>query len=101
MTLRLRLTPRALTEAKRVQTWWRTERPKAPSLFEEELESTLARALDAPRLGVVYDRAALDVTVYRLLMPKTGHHVFYAVHGDELVVLSVWGAVKKAGPRLR
>ena len=42
-----------------------------------------------PALGTIYEQDHLDVTVRRVLMPRTHHHVYYAVHGDELVVLSV------------
>jgi plasmid stabilization system protein ParE len=100
MSLRLRLTPRALAEAKRIKTWWRRKRLSAPDLFEDELDATLERALSNPGLGLVYHDANLDVPVYRVLMPRTSHHVFYAVHGGDLVVLSVWGAVKERGPKL-
>ena len=97
----LRVTPRALAEAKRINTWWRRHREAAPDLFERELEAVLARAVLAPALGVVYEQDDLDVTVRRVLMPRTHHHVYYAVHGDEFVVLSVWGAPKGRGPKLK
>jgi plasmid stabilization system protein ParE len=99
--MKLRVTPRALAEAKRINTWWRRHREAAPDLFERELEAVLARAVLAPALGVVYEQDDLDVTVRRVLMPRTHHHVYYAVHGDEFVVLSVWGAPKGRGPKLK
>jgi plasmid stabilization system protein ParE len=99
--VKLRVTPRALAEAKRIKTWWRRHREGAPDLFEQELEAVLARTLLAPALGAIYEQDHLDVTVRRVLMPRTHHHVYYTVHGDELVVLSVWGAPKGRGPKLK
>lgn len=100
MKLRLRLTPRALAEAKRIRTWLRKRRLSAPRLFEEELEAIIERVWENPKLGLIYEGTKLDVPVYRLLMPRTHNHLFYAVEGGELVVLSVWGAVKEHGPPL-
>ena len=38
----LRLTPRALAEAKRIKSWWRRHRVAAPDLFEQEFATTSA-----------------------------------------------------------
>jgi hypothetical protein len=48
----------------------------------------------------VYEQTDLDETVYRVLMARTHHHVYYVVRNDVLFVLAVWGAVKERGPRL-
>ncbi len=99
--MNVRLTPRALADAKRMKTWWRRHRPKAPDLFERELDAALERIVSAPNLGSVYEQGDRgDVEVRRLLLPKTRNHVYYAVKGDELVVLTVWGAPKGRGPKL-
>ena len=82
--MNLRLTPRALADAKRMKTWWRRYRPKAPELFEQELEAALERIAIMPTLGSVYDPGDLAVEVRRLLMPKTRNHVYYAVSGNDL-----------------
>ncbi len=44
--------------------------------------------------------SAFDVVVRRVLMAKTNNHVYYAVHEGEVVVLSVWGAPRRRGPKL-
>jgi plasmid stabilization system protein ParE len=46
--MRLRLTPRALADAKRMKKWWRQHWSKAVDLFEEELASTLERIATTP-----------------------------------------------------
>jgi plasmid stabilization system protein ParE len=96
----LRLTPRALGEAKRIKTWWRRNRPAAPDLFEQEFAAALDRIARAPGLGSLYAEAALEVAVRRVLLPKTLNHVYYTVDGEDVVVLSVWGALHEGGPKL-
>ena len=98
--MRLRLTARALADAKRMKTWWRRHRSKAEDLFEEELDAALERIMATPNLGSVYEPADLDVKVRRILMPKTRNHVYYTVTAAEIVVLTVWGAPKRRGPKL-
>jgi plasmid stabilization system protein ParE len=98
--MRLRLTPRALADAKRMKTWWRRHRNKAPDLFERELDEVLERVLATPTLGTEYEGEGTDVRVRRVLMRKTQNHVYYAVTAEEVVVLTVWGARKQRGPKL-
>jgi hypothetical protein len=47
-----------------------------------------------PRAG------GLEVPVRRVLLPKTLNHVYYAVDGQDVVVLLVWGALHERGPTL-
>jgi plasmid stabilization system protein ParE len=97
--MNLRLTPRALADAKRMKTWWQRHRPKAPDLFEQELTAALERIASAPNLGSIYEGGGGNAEVRRLLMPKTRNHVYYAVEANAVVVLTVWGAPKR-GPKL-
>jgi plasmid stabilization system protein ParE len=98
--MKLRIAPRALGEAMRTKTWWRANREAAPDLFETELEETLERIVAAPGIGVAYDATRLDVPVRRVLLPKTGQHVYYTATREEVVVLSVWSAHRERGPKL-
>jgi len=59
--MRLQLTPRALADAKRMKTWWRRHRAKAPDLFERELDAVLVRVLTTPTLGTVYEGEGAEV----------------------------------------
>ncbi len=97
--MRLRLARRALADAKRKKTWWRGNRDAA-DLFEQELDATLERIAATPALGQRVEQRRGGVWVQRLLMPKTKDHVYYAVHEDEVVVLSIWGAPRGRGPTL-
>lgn len=98
--MKVRVTPRALAEAKRIKTWWRQNRRAAPGLFEQELKAALARIRATPTLGVVYRPGHFEVPVRRVLLPKTRHHVYYAVEQGMVVVLSVWGAQQLQDPVL-
>jgi plasmid stabilization system protein ParE len=97
--MKVRLTLRALAEAKRIKTWWLRNRPKAPHLFDEELSATLTHIQTTPNAGSIYP-AGLEVEVRRMLMPKTHNHIYYAIEHDEVVVLSLWGARRGRTPRL-
>ncbi len=95
----LRLTPRAVAEAKRKKRWWQRHRNAAPDLFDEELEAALARVVAEPTVGAVYRRpAGSAVEIRRVLMRKTPNHVYYRVAGDQVEVLSVWGSRKGRPP---
>jgi hypothetical protein len=50
-------------------------------------------------MGTLYG-ADVGFTVRRTLLEKTEYHVYFGLNGDELVVLSVWGARRKRGPKL-
>lgn len=50
--------------------------------------------------GPIYERAELRIPVRRVLMPRTLNHVYYAVEGSDITVLSVWGAIQSTDPNL-
>ncbi len=93
-----RLSPRALREAKRIKSWWLNNR-QATDLFDDELAKTLDTIVATPTIGTSYP-STFEVPVRRVLMKKTNNHVYFTVQGDEVVILSVWGAPKKHGPKL-
>jgi hypothetical protein len=76
------------------------ESTRGPNLFEQEFAAVLDRVAQLPGSGKLYEEADLDVPVRRVLLPKTLNHVYYAVDGQDLVVLSVWGALHEGGPKL-
>jgi plasmid stabilization system protein ParE len=98
--MRLRLARRALADAKRKKTWWQDSRPDAAHLFEQELDATLERIAASPMIGRRVEQRDRNVWVRRWLMPKTRNHVYYAIEGTEIVVLTVWGAPMGRGPKL-
>jgi len=48
----------------------------------------------------LYEAARFEAPVRRILMPKTERHVYHARLGDEVVILAVWGARRRRGPKL-
>jgi len=96
--MKVRLSPRALREAKRLKSWWVKNR-RANDLFDEELAKTLDTLGATPTIGTPYP-SKFQVPVRRVLMKKTNNHVYFTVRGDEVVILSVWGAPRKRGPKL-
>ena len=66
----------------------------------QELRAALQQIRATPNLGSAY-RAMPGREHRRVLMPKTGYHVYYRVVSANLVrVVSVWSAVRGRGPRL-
>ena len=99
--MKVRLSARARREVKRIDAWWQQHRPAVPTLFVDELSATLTLIEKMPELGQSYD-AGTRYLVQRLLMKKTSYHAYYVRKSDDLiVVVSVWGARRKRGPRLR
>lgn len=99
--MKLRLTPRAVAESKRKKRWWQRHRAKAPGLFDQELSAAIGRIVATPGSGALHDeQTTLAIEVRHVLMRKTQNHIYYCVEGDEVVVLSVWGARKGQTPKL-
>jgi len=81
-----------------VETWWRRHRD-ARELFADELLEALVRIRQDPTLGRSY-RTADGREQRRLLMPKTGHHVYFRMDGEAVLVLTVWGARRGRPPAI-
>lgn len=88
--MKLVITQRALRDIERCARWWVAHRD-ARDLFADELDDALGRIQREPTLGPVY-RVVRGREQRRVLMPKTAHHVYYRLDGDNIVVLTVWGA---------
>jgi hypothetical protein len=56
---------------------------------------------ERPTAGVPYPTAKRP-GLRRLLMPKTEYHLYFALEGEEtlIVIHSVWGARRERGPKL-
>jgi plasmid stabilization system protein ParE len=97
----VRLTAPARRQADRLDRWWRANRPLAVDLFARELDGALRQIGEAPEIGPPYVERQGTV-VRRVLLPRTKNHVYYEIDGDEgvVMILAVWGAPKKRGPKL-
>lgn len=96
--LRAKLTPRARREIERGHAWWREQRGEAPHLLLDEIDAALDLLERTPHIGTPYRGARVGTR--RILLTQTRFHLYYFVRGDELIVLSIWSALRGRGPRL-
>lgn len=98
--MRIRFTPEARLSARQKRAWWEHHRDKAPRLFAEELATVISKMRDGADLGRQQYAARGGRIIYRLLMPKTRHHVYYRVDevAKEVEILLVWSAVASGAP---
>ncbi len=95
---RVRVSPEADEDARRIDEWWRENRPDSPELFVEELADVFVLLASSPFAGRRYPSKVAGVR--RVHLRATRHHVYYRVEGDDVVILRVWGSIKERGPRL-
>jgi plasmid stabilization system protein ParE len=98
--VKIRVSGRAQREANRHDAWWRANRPDAPDLLIRELLHVLDLLEDNPNLGALYDAEHFEGPVRRVLMKKTQRHLYHGRLADELIILAVWGARRRRGPKL-
>lgn len=96
--MKIRFSARARREANRINSWWIENRPSAPELFTEELGHALELVSLNPGLGTIYE--STYGVVRRVLLPRTRYHMYYAREQSEIVLISIWGAQRKRGPKL-
>jgi hypothetical protein len=99
--VKVRFTPEALESIRCRNRWWREHRDHV-DVFGTELRAVLARIRrDADAARQHYSGRGPEA-VWRLLMPKTNHHVYYT--RDDLTkiarVVLVDNAVSADGPDL-
>lgn len=82
MTLRVRVTPEAQADLAESRDWYETASPGLGADFLDQVEATPRSAADWPNAAPV-----LEGTMRRALVPRFPHGVFYAVEGEDLVVL--------------
>jgi plasmid stabilization system protein ParE len=99
MTRRLIVSPEAEAQIEALDAWWRENRPASPDLFAEELAEAFSTVGLAPEAGHRYVHPTIR-GVRRAPLRATRNHVYYLDTGDVVVILAVWGAVKRTGPDL-
>jgi hypothetical protein len=99
--VRIRFTPEARLSIREKRAWWEANRDKAPTLFAEELAAAIVRLRDGADVSRQRYAVRHGQTIWRLLLPKTRHHVYYQT-SEELgvIVLLVWNAIAEAPPEL-
>jgi plasmid stabilization system protein ParE len=96
----VRYSRRAIREIEARDRWWREHRD-AKELLLSELDDALQALLTLPDIGAPYQTRSGKV-VLRILLPRSKHHVYFRrePEHDRIMVLSVWGAQRRRGPRL-
>jgi plasmid stabilization system protein ParE len=93
------ISARAQREFERCNRWWREHRD-AKGLLIQEMLDVIDRVALEPEAGTLYEAACFDSPVRRVLLPKTGHHLYHSRIGDTVTIVAVWSARRGRGPRL-
>lgn len=98
--MKLRVAARAQRETDRIDAWWRKNRSAAPDLFLREVVYITELLTHVATLGTKYEAEHFDGPVRRVLLERSECHLFYGVLGDEVIILCIWDAHRKRGPKL-
>ncbi len=98
---RVEFSPEAASHAEAISAWWVANRPAARLLFADELRAAIRHLQRAPHSGQPYAPSGVRPT-RRVLLPKSGHHVYYAVDDTAEVVrvYAVWHTARGQRPRI-
>jgi plasmid stabilization system protein ParE len=87
---RLIIEQRAEREIAVASKWWRHNRYKAPSAFDDDLADAITDVRREPGLGVP-TFGTKRTNVRRVTLSRVRYYVYYRVDDDDaLVVLAVW-----------
>jgi plasmid stabilization system protein ParE len=102
VTVAVQTSPEADAQARVAASWWRENRPRAPTRFVEELRAAFALLAESPEAGVRVRRRGIRA-LRRLLLPVTAYHVYYVYQPAlaRVAVISIWSALRGRGPRVR
>lgn len=102
MRASVRTTAEADQQALIAELWWARNRPSLANTFNDEFSAALDRLRWFPKLGRQYRVRGLR-GVRRLYLTRTRHHVYYVYDegAEEVVILSVWSALRGRRPRFR
>lgn len=90
----------ALRHIEAIDEWWRAHRPRAPSLFAEELAEAFELLEHFADVGSPYVAQGGVDGARRVLLRGCRYHVYYVYDEDEVQVLAVWSALRGRGPDL-
>ena len=93
MPARLPVKPtlRAAAEIRRASAWWRANREAAPFALAEDIERAFELVAAQPGIGS-RARNAKKEGVRRLLLSRTGYHLYYQVNAEagRIEILALW-----------
>jgi plasmid stabilization system protein ParE len=74
--------------------WWRRNRDKAPSAFEEEIQSALLYLSENLSSSTTY-RPTRRSGVRRYFIERIRYYVYFRAIGDKIQVLRIWHASRR------
>lgn len=92
----VKTSPTASAQIAEIDAWWAEHRTKAPMLFIDELEAVLHQLGEHPYSGLRYEPIR---GLYRVLLRRSGYHVYFSIRNDEIQIHEVLGARTARGPR--
>lgn len=99
--MRVALAKKASADILTAAKWWKTNRDKAPALFQAELQQALELLASQPLAGVIVVDEEVE-NLRRLALLRTRYFLFYEVDaGGHVTVLRLWHASRGRVPRLR
>jgi len=98
---RVVVTATARAHVRAVVRWCVEHDRGVPETFLAELESAIDRLSEVPHSGHRYLQSPI-AGVYRLLLRRSGYHVYYTIDADvsEVLVRAVWYTGRGSGPPL-
>ena len=97
--MRFYFTPIVVVQLEEADRWWGSNRPAAPRLLLDEVESAVRIIAELPSIGAPYANDALP-QARRFLLRGTSFHLYYTVEESHFVIVAVWSAVRGHGPLL-
>src|SRR5688500_18018149 len=95
------IAPRAELQILSEQLWWIENRPKAPALLDEELDTAMDLVTTNPEAGTTVHNSRFP-GLRRVLLRKTRRHLYY-VHDvvlEEIHIVAFWHAGSGSPPPL-
>lgn len=99
--MRFEISRRARRQIEKIDAWWTDNRPSARSLFLDELGKAERVLRSNPEVGIVYT-VQKSGAIRRVLLIESEYHLYYRYvpSRSEILVVAIWGATRKHGPRL-
>jgi plasmid stabilization system protein ParE len=76
------------------RAWWRRNRDKAPSAFEEDMESALLYLSENLSVSTAYSHARRP-HVRRYLVERIRYYIYFRVVGNSIQVLRIWHSSRR------
>jgi plasmid stabilization system protein ParE len=94
-------TLRAAAEIRRASAWWRANREAAPFALAEDIERAFELVAAQPGIGS-RARNAKKEGVRRLLLSRTGYHLYYQVNAEagRVEILALWHSHRGREPSI-